>query len=108
MCREVPDAELSIFGYGDLEGVLREQIARLGMEGKIRLEGRTNDSPGALAGLDVFVLSSVNEGLPLVILEAMAVGLPVVSTDVGGIPEVLAEGSVVAMRSWGRRRRWRA
>lgn len=89
VCQQVPDAELSIFGYGDLEGVLREQIARLGMGGKIRLEGRTNDSPGALAGLDVFVLSSVNEGLPLVILEAMAVGLPVVSTNVGGIPEVL-------------------
>jgi len=93
VCRQVPDAELSIFGYGDLEGAIREQIARLGLEGKVRLEGRTNDSPGALAGLDVFVLSSVNEGLPLVILEAMAVGLPVVSTNVGGIPDVLPKDS---------------
>jgi glycosyltransferase involved in cell wall biosynthesis len=89
--RQIPDAELSIFGYGDLEGAMREQIARLGLEGKVVLEGRTNDSPGALAGLDVFILSSVNEGLPLVILEAMAVGLPVVSTNVGGIAEVLAK-----------------
>jgi len=55
--------------------------------------GRTNDSPGALAGLDVFVLSSVNEGLPLVILEALAAGLLVVSTNVGGIPEVLPKES---------------
>ena len=67
----VPEAELSIFGYGSLDGAMGEQIARLGLEGKVVLEGRTNDSPGALAGLDVFVLSSVNEGLPLVILEAM-------------------------------------
>jgi glycosyltransferase involved in cell wall biosynthesis len=81
------------FGYGSLDGAMGEQIARLGLEGRVRLEGRTDDSPGALAGLDVFVLSSVNEGLPLVILEAMAAGLPVVSTNVGGIPEVLPKES---------------
>jgi glycosyltransferase involved in cell wall biosynthesis len=93
LCRQVPEAELSIFGYGSLDGVMGEQIARLGLGGRVRLEGRTDDSPGALAGLDVFVLSSVNEGLPLVILEAMAAGLPVVSTNVGGIPEVLPKES---------------
>jgi glycosyltransferase involved in cell wall biosynthesis len=91
--QEAPDAELSIFGYGSLEAELSAQIARLGLEGRVRLEGRTDDSPAALAGLDVFILSSVNEGLPLVILEAMAAGLPVLSTSVGGVPEILPKES---------------
>ena len=87
----LPHADLRIFGSGPLEDELRAQIRRLGMEGRIMLEGRTADPAGALASLDVFVLSSLTEGLPLVILEAMAVGLPVVSTRVGGVPEVAPE-----------------
>lgn len=93
VCRESPDAELSIFGYGPLETNLAAQIARLGLQNRIRLEGRTSDSAATLQDLDVFVFSSLNEGLPLVILEAMAAGLPVVSTNVGGIPEVLPPDS---------------
>ena len=89
----LPGAVLSIFGYGELEGQLAAQIARLGLEGRIRLEGRTDDAPAALRSLDIFVFSSVNEGLPLVILEAMAAGLPVVSTAVGGVPEILPEAA---------------
>jgi glycosyltransferase involved in cell wall biosynthesis len=84
-----PGAELSIYGYGALQDDLSAHIARLGLDGRVRLEGRTGDSAAALEELDVFVLSSVNEGLPLAILEAMAAGLPVISTNVGGIPEVL-------------------
>ena len=88
-----PEAELSIYGYGDLEENLNAQIAKLGLEGRARLEGRTANSAETLQDLDVFVFSSVNEGLPLVILEAMAAGLPIVTTDVGGIPEVLPKES---------------
>ena len=84
----VPDAELSIYGYGALEDDLRAQIARLGLEGRARLEGRTENPAETLQLFDVFVLSSLNEGLPLVILEAMAAGLPVITTNVGGIPEI--------------------
>jgi glycosyltransferase involved in cell wall biosynthesis len=91
VCRQAPTAKLSIFGYGPLAAELGGQIERLGLAGRVRLEGRTGDSPGALQDLDVFVLSSLSEGLPLVILEAMAAGLPIVSTSVGGIPEVLAK-----------------
>jgi len=87
----LPEAELHIFGYGALESELREQIRRLGIPARITLEGRTTDSAGALASLDIFVLSSLTEGLPLVILEAMAMGLPVVATRVGGVPEVAPE-----------------
>jgi glycosyltransferase involved in cell wall biosynthesis len=93
VCRAAPEAELSIYGYGALRDELSAQIASLGLAGKVRLEGRTENSAATLQHLDVFVLSSVNEGLPLVILEAMAAGLPIVSTGVGGIPEVLPKES---------------
>ncbi len=87
----LPEATLQIFGYGPLEDDLRAQIRRLGMEPRIKLEGRTDDAARVFASLDVFVFSSVNEGLPLVVLEAMAAGLPIVSTRVGGVPDVAPE-----------------
>ncbi|MGA3018775.1 MAG: glycosyltransferase [Bryobacteraceae bacterium] len=90
----LPEAELQIYGYGPLHGELQSQVRSLGMEGRIRLEGPTEDTARVLASLDVFVFSSVQEGLPLVILEAMAAGLPIVSTRVGGVPEVAPEGLV--------------
>lgn len=89
----LPQAELHIFGYGPLEDDLARRISSRGLAGRAVLEGRTADPAAALASLDVFVLSSRNEGLPLVILEAMAAGLPVVSTNVGGIPEIVAPES---------------
>ena len=88
---QLPGAELHIYGYGPLEQELRDLAARLGMEDRITLEGRVEDSAAAFESLDIFVFSSLNEGLPLVILEAMAAGLPVVSTRVGGVPEVAPE-----------------
>ncbi len=85
---QLTDADLRIFGYGPLGQDLQMQIQRLGMSGRIRLEGRTEDPALALQSLDIFVFASLHEGLPLVILEAMAAGLPVVSTRIGGVPEV--------------------
>lgn len=84
----LPQAELAIFGYGPLEGEMKRQIDRLGMADRIRLAGRTDRPAEVFADLDIFVFSSVNEGLPLVIMEAMTAGLPIVSTRVGGVPEV--------------------
>ena len=89
----LPSAELVIFGYGQLDAELAAQIERSGLRDRVRLAGRTADPAAALQSLDVFVLSSVTEGLPLVILEAMAAGLPVVSTDIGGIPEIVSSES---------------
>jgi glycosyltransferase involved in cell wall biosynthesis len=91
---QLPQAELHIWGYGELEGRLLEDIAARGLEGRIYYRGMTSNTPEALREMDAFVLSSISEGLPLVILEAMAAGLPVVSTRVGGVPEVAPEGIV--------------
>ncbi|HUI55479.1 MAG TPA: glycosyltransferase [Bryobacteraceae bacterium] len=90
----IPQADLHIYGYGPLQGDLETQVARLGLQNRVHLEGPTSDAARTLQSLDVFVLSSLSEGLPLVILEAMAAGLPIVSTRVGGVPEVAPENSV--------------
>jgi len=89
-----PAAELHIVGYGILEGRIRALAAELGLGDRFRLLPPDTDVPAFLHGLDAFVLSSETEGLPLCILEAMAAGLPLVSTRVGGIPEVAPEGEV--------------
>jgi glycosyltransferase involved in cell wall biosynthesis len=69
-------------------------VERLGLAERVTVEGTTSDVPSVLRDLDIFVMSSLSEGLPMVILEAMAAGLPIVSTQVGGIPEVAPERTV--------------
>jgi glycosyltransferase involved in cell wall biosynthesis len=85
-------ARLVLVGGGPLEGALREQAAQLGTAGQVLFAGSRDDVPRILTGLDVFVLSSRAEGLPLSLMEAMAAGLPCVSTSVGGIPEIVTDG----------------
>jgi glycosyltransferase involved in cell wall biosynthesis len=84
--RRLPGAELSIFGAGPCEAALREQRS----EG-VRFEGATEDVPEVLQRADVFVLPSDTEGLSNALLEAMASGLPVVATRVGGAVELVEQ-----------------
>jgi glycosyltransferase involved in cell wall biosynthesis len=94
LSRKLPAAELRIVGGGPLEDELKEQTRKAGLDGRIRIEGLNHCIADVLQELDIFVMSSTSEGLPLVILEAMAAGLPVVSTRIGGVPEVAPEGDV--------------
>ena len=87
-----PTTHLVIAGDGQLLPELRERVASLGVTEYVHLLGARRDVPDILNALDTFVLSSDTEGLPLVIPEAMATGLPVISTRVGGVPSVLDEG----------------
>jgi glycosyltransferase involved in cell wall biosynthesis len=87
------EARLVIIGDGPLAGEVAEQVRSSPAARFIHLLGSRMDVPRLLPALDVFALSSRNEGLPLVVPEAMACGLPVISTAVGGIPEVIDEGS---------------
>jgi len=90
----IPCAEMHIAGDGPLRPDLERQIEHLGLNHCVYLRGQILDVARFLETLDVFVLSSVTEALPLVVLEAMAAGLPIVSTRVGGIPEVAPAGTV--------------
>jgi glycosyltransferase involved in cell wall biosynthesis len=82
---------LELFGDGTLRGSLEAQAREAGVDA--RFHGFVADAPSRLAGLDAFVLPSRGDNLPVAILEAMAAGVPVVGTRVGGIPELVADGT---------------
>lgn len=80
-----------VVGDGPLRRELEAQAADLGLKQRVFFTGERRDIPDILAALDLFVLPSVTEGLPLTILEAMAAGKPVVATTAGGIPEIVVD-----------------
>ncbi len=90
--REVPEAHLIIAGEGPLRPNLERQIAQLNLGHAVHLLGFRNDVPAILKALDVFVMSSKEEGLGTSVLDAMAAGIPVVATAAGGIPEMVRDG----------------
>ncbi|MGB9802180.1 MAG: glycosyltransferase [Desulfofundulus sp.] len=81
-----------VVGDGPLRRVLEEESRALGLEGRLFFTGERRDIPQILSLMDVFVLPSTTEGLPLTILEAMAAGKPVIASRVGGLPEVVVDG----------------
>ncbi len=87
-----PEARLLLVGGGELREELETQAETLGLSNAVIFAGIRNNIPEILGALDLFVLPSLWEGLPLVLLEAMAAGLPVVATAVGGTPEVVVDG----------------
>jgi glycosyltransferase involved in cell wall biosynthesis len=86
---EEPSLRFACIGQGPLEDELRAHLATLGMGDRCTMLGYHDDPAAVLAGADLFALSSRHEGLPISLLEAMAVGVCPVATAVGGIPEVL-------------------
>ena len=82
---------LSIVGDGPLLGMITEKVRAAGLQDVVRLPGSRTDIAELLSGFDVFALPSIAEGTPVTILEAMACGLPVVASRVGGIPEVVEQ-----------------
>ncbi len=89
LLRRHPDAQLRILGDGALLGELRALASTLGISQSVVLEGFSPDTPGFLERIDVYVISSLSEGLPLSLLEAMGAALPVVATCVGAIPNIV-------------------
>ena len=80
---------LAIVGDGPLFGLIREKVRAAGLDDVVWLPGSRTDIAELMSGFDVFALPSIAEGTPVTILEAMACGLPVVASKVGGIPEVV-------------------
>jgi glycosyltransferase involved in cell wall biosynthesis len=87
-----PDLRLVIVGEGPLRHALTLEARSLGVEHQVVFTGGRNDVPQLLPAFDVFVLSSQFEGLSIALVEALAVGLPSVVTEVGGLPEVVRDG----------------
>jgi glycosyltransferase involved in cell wall biosynthesis len=92
VCRDFPDAQFLIAGDGIVRTELTRLIHRLGLGRNVILCGWRRDIPGFLASLDIFCLTSLWEGLPIAVLEAMAASVPIVCTDTGGIKELINHG----------------
>jgi L-malate glycosyltransferase len=92
VCRDIPEAIFVLIGDGKERPNLEQQVRQAGLEKNFLFLGSRGDVPELLACCDLFVLPSEAEALPNALLEAMAAGLPVVGTRVGGIPEIIRNG----------------
>src|SRR5439155_6398546 len=92
IARAAPDARFVLVGDGPLRADVEKVAAELGILDRLVITGVRRDVASLLRTFDVFVLSSRWEGLPRVVLEAMAARVPVVATDVDGVGEVVIDG----------------
>ena len=90
--RRCPHAHLVIAGDGDRRADLEAMVRRTAVAERVHFLGFRRDAAAVTAALDVFVLPSLNEGQGRVLVTAMALGVPVVATNVGGVPEVVEDG----------------
>jgi glycosyltransferase involved in cell wall biosynthesis len=92
LCGIFPALKVVIAGEGPDRQAIENMIQRFGLQSSVSLAGHHSDMPGIYAAIDIFVLPSLNEGLPMTILEAMAASKPVIATRVGAIPSVINAG----------------
>src|SRR5882672_2139034 len=90
--QQLPDARFVILGEGELREHLEKQVHEHHLEKHVWLPGFRTDVLGCISGFDLFVMSSVTEGLGTSLLDAMAASRPIVATTAGGIPEIVEEG----------------
>jgi len=90
--REIPSLKAVIVGEGPLRDRLEAGLKRFHLERRVILTGARQDIPELLAGMDALICSSEREGFSMAVLEAMAAGVPVVATDVGGTRELIESG----------------
>jgi len=92
VAKDFPNAKFILVGDGVLRKKISALINKLNLKDRVILTGWRDDVASILSCLDVFVLTSLWEGLPIAVLEAMAAGLPVIATDTGGVSEVVLDG----------------
>ncbi|MCB9066205.1 MAG: glycosyltransferase family 4 protein [Calditrichae bacterium] len=90
LSQELPNIKFAIIGDGELREDLVSQTRKKNISERMQFLGVRNDIPELIAAMDAYVLSSVSEGLPMVVLEAMAAGKPVIATSVGDVPKIIA------------------
>jgi glycosyltransferase involved in cell wall biosynthesis len=88
-----PNLHWVIAGEGELKHQLNAQVTSLGLGGRVHLIGHIEEPERLTADADLFVMSSQEEGLGTAVLEAMALGIPIASTNAGGLAEILAGGA---------------
>ncbi|MDI6890026.1 MAG: glycosyltransferase [Thermodesulfovibrionales bacterium] len=88
----IPGVKLVVVGAGPLEPYLKNEVSTRGLNQYVKFIGSRRDIPDVLKAMDVFVLPSLWEGLGIVLLEAMALSLPVIATPVGGVVEIVHHG----------------
>ena len=86
-----PNAHLALVGDGELKGKILEKIDQLKLNGKVHLTGNKNNPWSVYHSMDLFIMSSIYEGLGRSITEALSCGVPVVCTDVEGVPEIVRD-----------------
>lgn len=86
------DLRVVLIGQGPLEGEIRRRAHQLDLDETIVFAGYREDAPRLAGGFDLFVLPSIYEGLSIALIEAMALGVPAVVSDAGGLPEVVRHG----------------
>jgi glycosyltransferase involved in cell wall biosynthesis len=102
--REFPDVRLEIAGDGSSRDELERQVASLGLSNHVHFLGWVDDLPAAMKNWSVFAQPSMEEALGITVLQAMAAGLPVVASAVGGLPELVEEGVTGRLVSRGNAR----
>ena len=84
-----PDTVLKLIGSGDLEGDIKGKVKELNLEKNVLFLGAQSNVYPYLEQADIFILPSIWEGMPITLIEAMSVGLPIIATRVGGIPDMI-------------------
>jgi len=92
MCKEEEGVRFLIVGEGDLHEALKRDIDHRNLADMVSLLGFRSDIPDLLTAADIFALPSLDEGMPMSLIEATAAGLPIVSTAVGDIPKLIVDG----------------
>ncbi len=92
VARKIPEAVFLVVGGGYLEGEFKAYVKNVGIEDRVIFTGPRDDMPAIYAAIDIFVCSSLREGSPMAVLEAMAARKPVVATAVGSVPGIIRNG----------------
>lgn len=90
--RKYPDVKLNLVGTGELENEIKELVNSKGLQDSVFFKGLLDDVKEEMSKADIFCLPSNYEGMPMTIIEAMASGLPVAATAVGGVPDMITDG----------------
>ena len=97
--KKYPNSLLRLIGEGDLRDEIERYVKENGLSEKVCLLGKQANVHPYLTDADMFILPSYYEGVPMTIIEAMGTGLPIVATNVGGIPDLLSDGKTAILTS---------